>query len=236
MGAGEENGGKGHGHAVKGEAGDGEEHYGDFEDFGPDGDGALAEAVGEIAAGHGKENEGEGEEGADEEDFGFLVVGGEIGADDQKDHQEFQGVVVEGALKLRCDEAPEAETPGTRWFGHAGGLRWAMGAGWFERNGRKPGEDWIGDFLEEVRKGDLRDHAFVGAAVCGERFLHDRRILFFADGLAKGVRSVKVIGDEQKAPASESGRYKGSRNPIGRGPSRGLRASDPLPYNGDLRG
>ncbi len=116
----------------------GEEHYRNFEDFGPDGDCALAESVGEIAAGHGKENEGKGEEGADEEDFGFFFVGGEIRADDEEDHQVFQGVVVEGALKLRGDQAPEAETPGTRWFAHAG-LASVRGLvqGWFEENGRK---------------------------------------------------------------------------------------------------
>jgi len=105
--------------------------------LGPDGDGAFAEAVGEIAAGHGKEDEGEGEEGTDEEDFGFFFVGGEIGADDEEDDEIFQGVVVEGALKLRGDEAPEAETPGTRWFGHAGRPPSGDGAGWFEGNGRK---------------------------------------------------------------------------------------------------
>ena len=50
---------------------------------------------------------GRGEEGADDQHFVFFVGGGEIGADDEEDDEELECVVVEGALELRGDEAPE---------------------------------------------------------------------------------------------------------------------------------
>ena len=107
--------------AVHGETSDGKKHGGDFEDFGADGDGALAETVGEIAAGHREDNEREGEERADDQNFVFFIGGGEIGADDKEDDEVFEGVVVEGALELRDDEAPEAAAPGSGRMGLAGG-------------------------------------------------------------------------------------------------------------------
>ncbi len=52
------------------------------------------------------------EQNADKQDLQFLFLGREVFPDDEEDHQEFQGVVVEGALKLRGDQAPEADSPG----------------------------------------------------------------------------------------------------------------------------
>src|ERR1700690_2218420 len=88
-----------------------EEHHADFKYLGPDGDRALAEAIGEVAASHGKQDEGKREERADEQDLGLFFIGRKIGADDEVENQVFQSVVVKRALKLRRDQIPEAETP-----------------------------------------------------------------------------------------------------------------------------
>jgi len=100
--AGQENRGHGHGQAAHREARNGKKHHRDLENFRADGDGAFAVAVGEVAAGHREENEGEGEERADDEDFGFTFVGGEVVADDEKNDEVLQRVIVERALKLRA--------------------------------------------------------------------------------------------------------------------------------------
>src|SRR4029077_4834940 len=97
---------------VNRKAGDRENHHRDFEDFGGNGDVALAVAVGEISASHRKQKERQREQDADEQDLQFLFLGSEVFPDDQEDDEEFEGVVVEGALKLRGDQAPEAKSPG----------------------------------------------------------------------------------------------------------------------------
>ena len=93
------------------ETGDGEEHYGDFEDFGPDGDGAFAEAVGEISAHHREKDEWQREEQAHFRVDVLLLLGGNAGANNEKEDEVFQGVVAECALKLRDDQAPESTLP-----------------------------------------------------------------------------------------------------------------------------
>jgi hypothetical protein len=91
---------------------DGEQHDCDFEELGGNRDTALAVTVGKISARHRKQNEWQGEQDADEQDLQFLLLRSEILSDDEEDDEEFEGVVVEGALKLCGDEAPEADSPG----------------------------------------------------------------------------------------------------------------------------
>jgi hypothetical protein len=90
---------------------DGEEHRGDFEYFCADGDAALAVAVGQVAARHREKQEGNGEEIPDEKnpEISFGLV--RILAKDKVNDKEFQAVIVEGALKLGDDEAPETAAP-----------------------------------------------------------------------------------------------------------------------------
>ena len=81
----------------------------DFHPFRADGHRALAEAVGEKSAGHGKQDEGQGKERADDQHQPVARSrAGQAHVHDEVNHQEFQGIVVEGALELRDHQAPEA--------------------------------------------------------------------------------------------------------------------------------
>src|ERR1043166_826667 len=107
----------------------GKEHRGNFKDFGSDSDAALAVAVRQVAASHGKKQKGDGKEIANEEDAEVLFRFAGILAEDEVDDEKLQAIVVEGALELGGDEAPETEAPGFGLCGtallHAQPLLWA---------------------------------------------------------------------------------------------------------------
>ncbi len=98
--------------AIAGESEEGEGHHPDFHPFRADGDGALAEAIGEETAGHGKQDKGKSEKGADQQHDPVACLGGQAHVHDEVDDQELQRIVVERALELRDDEAPETQAPG----------------------------------------------------------------------------------------------------------------------------
>ena len=108
-------------------------HHADFEEFRADGHGALAVAVREIAAGHREQNERKREQCADDRHQQIALLLREIHGDHDVDDEEFQRVVVEGALELRGDQAPEAalasraaagrDAPARLRQAHSGALR-----------------------------------------------------------------------------------------------------------------
>ena len=120
---------------MEGEAGGGDGHGADLHDLGPDGDLALAEAVGEPAAGHAEEHEGHGEEEGDDGDEGVALVIAQAHADDHGEQKIAQDVIAVCALELRSDQRPEAALAMLH-FRPVGGLydcgifRWHSVSGW----------------------------------------------------------------------------------------------------------
>src|SRR5436190_1626969 len=96
------------------ESKNGEEHCGDFEDFCSDGDAALAKTISQKPTGHRKEEERHCEQVPDHEDAEIFLRRGGVLSEDYKNDKELQAIVVERALKLRCNQAPETAPP-TRW-------------------------------------------------------------------------------------------------------------------------
>src|SRR5713101_1500158 len=94
--------------------------------------------------------------------------------------------------------------------------KWSQTRGQLDRN-----------FFGARAQSGLRRVAVVAAAVCGGHSSRSRHNIWFAVARAERRPPRRSIRDGQKAPASESGRYRGGRNPRGRG--------KPLPYKGGLR-
>src|ERR1700746_4170663 len=88
-----------------------EQHRGNFEELGSDGDAALAEAVGEETTGHGKKQKWNREKVPDQENAKIFLCGGRILPKDQINDKKLQPVIVERALKLRGNQTPETPPP-----------------------------------------------------------------------------------------------------------------------------
>src|SRR5579862_853212 len=97
----------------------GKQHGGKFENFGGNCDVALAEAVGRVAAGHREQQKRNGEKIANQENSKIFLRFRWVLTEDQKNDEKFQAVVVERALELRNDEAPETDAPAAAAFGLA---------------------------------------------------------------------------------------------------------------------
>ncbi len=113
----QKNGGGLHRQIPGGERGNGKKPHANLKKFCADGDAALAVAVGKISAGQRKQNERNGKQRADQQNETIAHIRREIAFDDQVDDQKLQAVIVERALKLRDDQAPEAEPPVRRRSG-----------------------------------------------------------------------------------------------------------------------
>src|SRR5579864_1045344 len=107
----QKNGGGLHRQIPGGERGNSKKSYANLEHFRANRDGALAVAVGKISARERKQYERNSEEGADQQNEAVTHSRGEIALDDQVDDEKLESVVVERALKLSGDQAPEAEPP-----------------------------------------------------------------------------------------------------------------------------
>ena len=88
---------------VQPEAQDGYGHHENFHQLRADHHAALAIAIRQIAAHHGKENERQRKQRAHDENQIFPGALREIHGDDDVNHQELDGVVVEGVLELGDD-------------------------------------------------------------------------------------------------------------------------------------
>ena len=86
-------------------------HHDDFKEFRSDDDAAFAVAVREVSASHRKEDERQREERADDENQIIPLILRKIHCHDDVNDEKLEGVVVEGVLKLRDDQAPEAALP-----------------------------------------------------------------------------------------------------------------------------
>ncbi len=100
-----------------GERGDGKKSHANLKKFCADRDRAFAVAVGKISACQRKQNKRNRKERAHQQDEAVAHLGSEIAFDDQVDDEELQAVIVERALKLRDDQAPESEPPVRRRSG-----------------------------------------------------------------------------------------------------------------------
>ncbi len=94
-------------HVLKNKSHEHQRHDRDLEDFHGDGDGALAETVGEKTARHGKQNERQREQRAHELAGAMLLRERQARAEDHEHHEVFQDIVAERALKLRHEQGPE---------------------------------------------------------------------------------------------------------------------------------
>ena len=92
-----------------------EEHHANFKHLRPNSDAAFAESVRQVSAQERKENERRREERADKE---FKLIAMRFVFFDRKnqvDNKKFQSILIEGALKLRGDQAPEPQPPLFLW-------------------------------------------------------------------------------------------------------------------------
>ena len=97
---------------VQRQPGQREQHDNNLKHLHADGDGTLAEAVGEKSAGHRKHNERQREQRAHHGDEPVALLVGKAHARDEEDDEPLEGVVTERALELRDEERPEAATGG----------------------------------------------------------------------------------------------------------------------------
>src|SRR5690348_9403796 len=108
---------------------DREEHREYFEDFGTDGNTAFAEMIRQISACHGEKQERHGKQIAYVKNQEILLRGARIGSKDEKNDEELQPVVVERALKLSGNQAPEPEAPlNFGLWNHGSSIVWHAGA------------------------------------------------------------------------------------------------------------
>ncbi len=89
----------------------GEKHRANFKDLCGDRDASFAEAVGQKAACHREQQEWKCEEIPNDKNQQIFFRSCRIGPQDQEDDKELEPVVVERALELRGDQAPETEPP-----------------------------------------------------------------------------------------------------------------------------
>ena len=102
---------------------DGKQHHGDLKDLCADGDVAFAEAIRQVSTRHRKQDERARKQSADKQDFAVFLLGFQRHREDEKDDEVLQPVLVEGALELRGDQAPEAAAPIGFLVGHGPPLR-----------------------------------------------------------------------------------------------------------------
>src|SRR6185312_5395388 len=109
--AGQENGRHLNIQVVPGQAKSDKHNHCHLKQLGGNGDGPFAVAISKVTAGHGKQYERQREQCAHHQHHAITLCIREAHAEDKKDDEVLEAVLVEGALKLGGNQAPIAALP-----------------------------------------------------------------------------------------------------------------------------